>query len=166
MKQVASSVRDVGQAVISSPPQKSRAAVQPNDPSLMHAVPLQMPPTPQAEPEGATIHRLPEQVWHTPQSLSLQQDPARRHFLPHFTFGDLHFFLRRFASPSLWLVTATAMTRALPSTLRRDCMAARVIPSKWLPSIADALSKHMRGMRLTLAMPRSPGAAPWNGRNS
>lgn len=66
----------------------------------MHAVPLHSPPTPQAVPEGATTHRLPEQVWQAPQSAAVQHDPARRHFLPHFTFGDLHRFLRFFASPA------------------------------------------------------------------
>jgi hypothetical protein len=120
MKQVASGVCDIGQAVISSPPQKSRAAVQPNDPSLMHAVPLQTPPTPQGEPAGATMQRLPEQVWQVPQSALVQHDPARRHFLPHFTFGDLHRFLRLFASPLDQSLAPTTMAIAPPMMVRRD----------------------------------------------
>jgi hypothetical protein len=35
---------------------------------------------------------LPWQVPSAPQSASVQQELAGRHFLPHLTFGALHFF--------------------------------------------------------------------------
>lgn len=136
MKQVASGVRDLGQAVVSAPAQKSRSAVQPNAPSFMHVVPLHSPPTPQAVPEGATTHRLPEHVWHVPQSAAVQHDPAGRHFLPHFTLGDLQRFLRFRASPSARPAMPAMAARVLPRMMRRDGMAARMMSSKWSPSIA------------------------------
>jgi hypothetical protein len=95
----------------------------------MHAVPLHVPPTPQADPAGANVQVLPEQIWHVPQSASVQQDPAGKHFLPHFTFGDLHRFRRFFASPSASPTPPATAINAPPSTARLDPARARIMTS-------------------------------------
>ena len=131
-----------GHRIEPAPPQEFCVAAQPSERSGLHTPARQTPPLLHAAPLVRSRHVPPLQVWHSPQSASTQQAPGGRHCLPHFTFGDVHFFFLRFLRAALpdRRPPPGSSAKALPTrSLRRDRVARNCArSSRWLEGTSNS----------------------------